>query len=93
MIGKVVLKFLDIYKNKNIENYESLLHVTFQNIVDDSIFPNFDCSLEHKAYFIDFLVQEFIRIRSVYITKNDTLIEQRLMLRKKLKERVHFLGQ
>lgn len=93
LIGKVVQKFLNLYKNNRIGNYDLLIEVILQNIKNDLVFQNFICSADHKMHFITFIVHEFIRMRAVYVAKNDTLNEQTLMLRKKLRKYVHFHGQ
>lgn len=93
LIGKIVHKFLTIYKNNRIGNYDLLIEVILQNISNDTVFQNFICSADHKMHFITFIVHEFIRMRAEYVAKNDTLNEQTLMLRKKLRRYVHFHGQ
>lgn len=93
LIGKVAYKFVNIFKNKRTISYETLLEIIFQNIDETICFPNFTCEAEHKQYFVKFIVEEFIRTRAVYIAKNDTLEERKLMLRKKLNEVIHREGQ
>lgn len=93
LIGKIVYKFFNIFKNKRNISYEILIETISQNIDKDIVFPNFGCENEHKEYFINFIVKEFIRMRAVYIAKTSTLNEQRRMLRKQLNKAVHFQGQ
>lgn len=93
LIGRIVYKFMDIFKNERDISYDILLETVLQNIDDIITFPNFNCEDDHKKYFINFMAEEFIRARAVYIAKTDTLNEQKLMLRKKLKSAINFQGQ
>lgn len=93
LIGKVVYKFVNIFKNEKNLDYQILLETILKNIDKNNIFPNFNCGYEHKDYFVTFIAQEFIRMRAVYIAKTSTLMEQKKMLRKKYRKTIHFSGQ
>lgn len=93
LIGKVVYKYANIFKNKRTITYNLLLETILKNIKLVNTFPNFSCEDDHKQYFINFFVQEFIRMHNVYVAKTETLNEQRIMLRSKLRNAVHFSGQ
>lgn len=93
LIGKVVYKFINLFKNKRNISYNVLLECILKNIKSNTIFPNFACEETHKEYFINYLTQEFIRMHTVYIAKTETLHEQKLMLRKKLTKAIHHRGQ
>lgn len=93
LIGKVVYKFVNLFKNKKNISYKILLECILNNIDDANIFSDFVCGNDHKKYFIDFISQDFIRMQTVYIAKTETLNEQNEMLRKKLRKTVHFSGQ
>lgn len=93
LIGRIVYKFMNIFKNERDISYHVLLETILQNINTTVIFPNYNCEDDHQTYFINFIAEEFIRARAVYIAKTETLKEQKLMLRKKLKSAIHFQGQ
>lgn len=60
----------------------------------DSIFVDFfECDISHKAGFVKYITQEFIRLQATYIAKNLTLVEQKVLCRNKLNTKIiHFLG-
>lgn len=93
LIGKIVYKFFNIFKNDKTMSYKILLETILRNIDKDNVFLNFNCENEHKEYFLDFIVKEFIRMRAVYIAKTSTLNEQKRILRKQLSKAIHFRGK
>lgn len=81
-------------RNQICFDYETLIG-KIMNVIDfDNIFSKFFvCDISHKKGFVKYIVQEFIRLQATYIAKNLTLIEQKILCRKQLKKKIHFLGQ
>lgn len=52
----------------------------------------FECVESHKAGFVLYIIKEYIRLQAIYIAKNLTLIEQKILCRKQLNKKIHFLG-
>lgn len=80
-------------RNRINFNYEFLVQNILELIEFGSMFSNyFECDLNHKVGFIKYIVEEFIRLQATYIAKNLTLVEQKILCRKQLNKKIHFLG-
>lgn len=94
-ICKAAWKYLNVFVNRPIFDYETLV-TTILNAIDfDIVFTatNFTLHTEHKHFFIQFIAEEFIRVQSIYIAKELTLREQVKIYGNKIKKRIHALGQ
>lgn len=75
-------------------DYDALISKVMEIIDFSEVFVDyFECEESHKLGFMKYFVEEFIRIQATYIAKNITLIEQKIMCRKYLNKKIHFLGQ
>lgn len=94
-ICKVASKYLDIFMTQFKYNYPILLDSILREIDNENMFSgsNFEHHFDHKMYFIQFIAEEYIRIKATYIAKNLTLKEQEKMMRNKLNKAIHFVGQ
>lgn len=91
---KVANICFNFFKNQISFNYNMLIDKIMRTIDFDCVFlQNFDCDITHKRGFIQYIVEEYIRIHANYIAKNMTLVEQKILCRKYLKKLIHFHGE
>lgn len=94
-ICKISNKYLKILAADASYTYEKLICDISHEVDSGNAFPdtNFSGHEEHKEYFIQMIIEEFVRRQANYIAKKITLKEQGVMLRHKLKKIVHFKNQ
>lgn len=92
-ICKIACACFNKSRNQIYFDYEMLIENIMQKIDYENIFNEFfECDIDHKAGFVKYIVQEYIRLQATYIAKNITLVEQKVLCRKKLNKVIHFLG-
>lgn len=93
-ICKIVSNCLDRFKNQFDFNYNLLVKKIMDLIDFDSIYIDrfSECEANHKIGFVVYLVEEFIRIHAINLSKNMTLVEKKIMARNQLKKKIHFIG-
>lgn len=93
-ICKIVSNCLDHFKNQFDFNFDLLVE-KIMNLIDfDNIYIGrfSGCESDHKIGFVAYLVEEFIRIHAINLSKNLSLVEKELMVRNDLRKKIHFLG-
>lgn len=93
-ICKIAFSCLKQYKNRINFDYKKLIHDVLELYIYNCLYTDssFECSGDHKAYFVEFIIEEFIRIQATYIAKNLTLIERKILCRNQLRKQIHFRG-
>lgn len=92
-ICKVASACFNKSRNQINFDYDFVIENIMENIDLDCIFVDFfKCDISHKAGFVKYIVQEFIRLQATYIAKNLTLVEKKVLCRNKLNKIIHFLG-
>lgn len=81
-------------KEKNF-NYKSVLNSIWNSIEYDEMFKNSNFTHDpyHKKCFVDYIIDEYVRIYGTYIAKNKTLELQQKMLRNQNRRAYLFAGQ
>lgn len=88
-VCKIANACFNKYRNQILFNYEKLIEKIMATIHLINVFTQ----ESHKKGFVLYIVMEFIRLQATYIAKNLTLIEQKILCRKHLNKKIHFLGQ
>lgn len=88
-VCKIANACFNKYRNQILFNYEKLIEKIMATIHLNNVFTQ----ESHKKGFVLYIVMEFIRLQATYIAKNLTLIEQKILCRKHLNKKIHFLGQ
>lgn len=85
---------LQQYKNQLRLDYNGLVEKIKDLIDINNVFSKstFECDPSHKAYFVHFIIEEFIRIQATDMARNMTLAEQKVLCRQQLRKKVHFMG-
>lgn len=92
-VCEVANAYFNMCRNQIDFNYEALIQNIMESIDFENVFIEyFDCDISHKLGFVKYVIQEFIRLQATYIAKNLTLIEQKILCRKQLNKKIHFLG-
>lgn len=88
-------RHVKVFETNKKFNYNKLLSNVMMEIDFKTAYSktNFEGHESHKYYFIKTIVEEYIRAQANYIAKRVTLVEQKKMLRSKLKKLVHFHNQ
>lgn len=86
---KVAKKYFNSFRVNIRFNYADLIETIQKEIVHGCTFEKSDFSTheDHKQYFIDFIIQEFIRIQATYIAKHLSLNERTKLKRESLMKR------
>lgn len=94
-ICKVASIYLNIFMKAPKFHYSSLLKKVLEEIDHGNVFnaSDFQLHLDHKMHFIQYIAEDFIRVRATYVAKNLTLQEQEKMMRNKLNKTIHMVGQ
>lgn len=94
-IGRVCNNILRLHAYHIDFNYAVLLRCIEESLESYDLFPQTDFShnLDHKRDLINFIVEEFVRIRATYIARKITLNEKKKMLRRKNLKLIHFAGE
>lgn len=94
-ICKIANNHLMIEANKYDFMYSKVLKRTLNNVKKLDMYPkmSFEHNADHKQHFIQYVADEFLRMRANHLAKSATLQQQQLMLRNKLKKAVLFSGQ
>lgn len=93
-ICKITNIYFNICRNQINFDYSALVQKVMDSIEFESVFTKFfECDQSHKMGFVQYIVEEFIRLQANYIARNITLVEQKILCRKLLQKKVHFLGQ
>lgn len=81
--------------NQATFHYETLLETVLNSVDYESVFPcsNFDTHKNHEQYFVQHIIEEYIRCRSNHIARNTTLNNQEKTLLKRMKKIRHLRGQ
>lgn len=92
-VCKIANACFNKYRNEIIFDYDKLIQEIMISVDLDNVFVDyFECDESHKAGFVLYIIKEYIRIQATYIAKNLTLIEQKILCRKQLNKKIHFLG-
>lgn len=92
LICEIVHKLFTIH-SKSIEfDYKKLLIAIKKEIPFSMLFPGTDFSHEigHKVYFINYIIDEYVRLYGTYLARRVTLDQHELLLRRKLHKTIHF---
>lgn len=89
-VCKVAQKYFDIFRNKITYDYAHLLEVIQKEIIYENTFKssNFSEHCEHKNYFVQYIAEEFLRVRAVIIARNLTLKEREKILQHRLNKKI-----
>lgn len=76
-VCKVAQKYFDVFRNKITYEYAHLFEVIKKEISYENTFisSNFSEHYEHKSYFVQYIIEEFLRVRAVTIARNLSLEE------------------
>lgn len=95
IICKYTHSIFDIRSKKKTFNYKSILNSIWNSIQYDELFKhsNFTHDPYHKKCFVDYIIDEYVRIQGTLIAKNKTLELQQKMLRNQNRRAYLFAGQ
>lgn len=95
-ICRVAQKYMKEFEDSILYfNYHLVNARIIEDIETEDMFQKsfMDCPLSHKSHFIQFIVNEYIRMTATYMAKTITLKQQSKFHRKKLRKIIHFQGQ
>lgn len=91
-ICEQVHKLFCVHSQKLDFDYELLLAEIKKEIPFQEMFvaTDFSHDIYHKSYFIDFIIDEYVRFYGTYMTKHMTLSFQNSLIRRKLHKIIHY---
>lgn len=94
-ICKVAKKYFGVFSQQINFDYDLLFDVIINKIDYDAVYPNTDFSSnsEMKDFFVQFVVEEFVRGQATHLAKAITMGVQQKAIRTKLKKTIHQYGQ
>lgn len=93
-ICRVAKKYLDIFKNKIAFDYARLIITIKKQMRYKIMFEGSDFSshCDHKEYLVNYIIEEFIRIRATYIARDLTMNEYNKVLKHRLNKKMKLRG-
>lgn len=91
-VCKIADKYLNVFKEHLLFNHERLLEIVIEETNFEVVFSKTDFSIheEHKLFFVQCIVSEFIRIRATEIAKEITLDLQKKKSQQQSKKNATF---
>lgn len=90
-ICEIVHKYFTSHSRNRNFNYKTLLNEIQKLVPFDHLFPQTDFShdIGHKVFFINYIIDEYVRLYATYLAKRVTLDHHKLLERKALHKRIH----
>lgn len=82
-------------RHESCFDYDHLFDQIKNEVLMENLFleTNFDHNLSHKFFFVDFIIEHFVRIRAVQRARHITLAQHKTLVRSAKTHDIHFAGQ
>lgn len=90
-ICEIVHKHFTSHSRNSNFNYKTLLSEIQKEVPFNYLFPqtNFTHDIGHKVFFINYIIDEYVRLYATYLAKRVTLDHHKLLERKSLHKKIH----